>query len=156
MGTSQTGCYNGQWCTPTGANDTSCTNCGVNYCEGGLPTPPGYGPPDDIQISYTDPVNGGRGCEEQNPQFTRRYEVGDGQVTCGSAFPYLSFFGNSNVPSSQGNVQTNTPSVTCADGTQHSPSYSGYIPIACTYDSGNNATCTSPGLPALIPLSSLN
>ncbi|QIX00178.1 hypothetical protein AMS68_005695 [Peltaster fructicola] len=133
-----TACINsqGQWCTPY-REDTTCTSCNISVCTGFLPpSPPGYGPPDQINVTFSD----GTACTEMNPQGYRRHEVGNDIVPCSGGWQYIYFYGSSNAAINNGSISFGA-SGSCSNGSSIYGNYGASFEIDCTHDSGFNATC---------------
>lgn len=118
-----------------------CDICGVYACDTGLPyVPLGYGPPDNVTID----IENGYQCFQTNPQTVHRFEVGDGIVMCGGTAYHINFFGDSNEAISTGHIDYNPiTNWDCTNGSTITGYGSVDFPVFCTYDAGNNATCTT-------------
>lgn len=138
---------------PCDGNLGPCDRCGIGACYTGLPLQPaGFGPPDTISIGTN--VAGYESCFESNPQSIRRYEVGDGTLFCGGVAYRVNFVGDSNVDASTGHIDFSpVQSWSCSNGSTIRASGSVDFEIACSRDSGNNATCVIPeGQNVVIPV----
>lgn len=120
------------------AGELHCT-C-TPYCSTGIPAfayqPLGFGPPDTIAIAI-----GGTTYKAANPQSSRVYEIGAGHFDAGSAADIIGFTGDSSKDVGVGSVYFNAQSSTCNGKVAR---FTASVPLSCTYDSGNNATCTAP------------
>lgn len=138
---------------PCDGNLGPCDRCGVGACYTGLPLQPaGFGPPDTISINTN--VPGYESCFESNPQSIRRYEVGNGILFCGGVAYRINFAGDSNTDVSTGHIDFSPlQSWNCNNGSTIKASGSVDFEIACSRDSGNNATCVIPdGQNVVIPV----
>lgn len=119
--------------------------CGGPWVAGITDQPLGYGPPDYVEFN---------GCGSRNPEFLHRYEVGEGYAGCsaGSALT-TEFWGDSDIDEGGNGTYWSSPTISCgsAAGGYHRPVYEATIPLHCTRDAENNATCTTD-LPFEVPL----
>lgn len=130
-------------------NSTSLCNAGdagcqcTPYCSTGIPSyayqPPGFGPADTIGVG----LNGGSPYTGANPQSVRRWEIGEGHFDSCCGPDVIGFTGDSNKATRNiGSVYYNAVYAPTCNGMV--PRYSASFPLTCSYDAGNNATCTAP------------
>lgn len=101
--------------------------------------PKGYGPADHVSITLNGLANGT--CQQSNPQSSRRAEVGDGNVDCGSASNILNFYGDSTQGNSAvGKIDFHPPAVACNG---QAAVYGASFALSCSSDEGGNSTCTT-------------
>ena len=144
-------CWNADTNTLCNEGETDCT-C-TPFCYTGLPSaayqPLGYGPPDTISVEISGAEGTKSSCSAANAQSTRNFEIGEGHFDCNSAADIVGFHANSNPgESKKATLYFNDFPNYCGFSM---PQYTGTFEISCSYDAGQNATCTIDK-PVVLPL----